>query len=97
MNSNQKEKKQPRNYFKVTFFILLAWVCAAAFASSCIRPVHATTDLCKLTRNIFHLQKTSDWELDSAQASAILNSTALQPDDHVHALASSVNEYGAEK
>ena len=64
-----------------------AWACAAAYATSYIRPVHSTTDLCSLTRRIFKLYGSSGWEMDVAQANAILNSTALQSDGHAHALA----------
>ena len=77
---------------------MLVWACAAAFVSSYIRPVHATTDLCSLTRKIFHLRNTTGWKLDFTQANAILNSTALQSDGHAHALAfSPMEDHGMEK
>ena len=85
--NNQQKKARASKIFKAMFFFMLAWACAAAFATSYIRPVHATTDLCSLTRKIFHLRYTPGWKLDFAQANAILNSTALQSDGHAPALA----------
>ncbi|MBR4372077.1 MAG: hypothetical protein IKS92_13590 [Victivallales bacterium] len=87
MENNQKKISRASKIFKATFYIMLAWACAAAFATSYIRPVHSTTDLCSLTRKIFHLYGQPDWKMDVAQANAILNSTALQSDGHAHALA----------
>ena len=87
MDNDQKKKSRASKIFKATFYFMLAWACAAAFASSYIRPVHSTTDLCSLTRKIFHLYGPSGWEMDVAQANAILNSTALPSDGHAHALA----------
>ena len=85
--NNQQKKARTTKIFKVTFYLMLAWACAAAFATSYIRPVHSTTDLCSLTRKIFHLYDQQDLKMDVAQANAILNSTALQSDSHAHALA----------
>ena len=85
--NNQQKKARTTKIFKVTFYLMLAWACAAAFATSYIRPVHSTTDLCSLTRKIFHLYNQTDWKMDVAQANAILNSTALQSDGHAHTLA----------
>ena len=77
---------------------MLAWACAAAFATSYIRPVHITTDLCSLTRKIFHLDGPTGWDMNIVQANAILNSTALQTDGHAPALAlSPVAQDGMEK
>ena len=90
--NNQQKKARASKIFKATFFFMLAWACAAAFATSYIRPVHATTDLCSLTRKIFHLRYTPGWKLDFAQANAILNRTALQPDGQTHVLAFSPAE-----
>ena len=87
MENNQKKISRASKIFKATFYIMLAWACAAAFATSYIRPVHSTTDLCSLTRKIFHLYGQPDWKMDVAQANAILNSTALQSDGHAHTLA----------
>ena len=87
MENNQKNNSRASKIFKATFYIMLAWACAAAFATSYIRPVHSTTDLCSLTRKIFHLYGQPDWKMDVAQANAILNSTALQSDSHAHTLA----------
>ena len=87
MENNQKKQSQRSKIARAVFYVMLAWACAAAFATSYIRPVHATTDLCSLTRKIFHLRYTPGWKLDFAQANAILNSTALQSDGHAHALA----------
>ena len=87
MENNQKRNSRASTIFKATFYIMLAWACAAAFATSYIRPVHYTTDLCSLTRKIFHLYDQQDLKMDVAQANAILNSTALQSDSHAHALA----------
>ena len=87
MENNRQKNSRASNIFKATFYIMLAWACAAAFATSYIRPVHSTTDLCSLTRRIFKLYGPSGWEMDVAQANAILNSTALQSDGHAHALA----------
>ena len=99
MDDNQKKNSRASKIFKVTFYFMLAWACAAAFATSYIRPVHSTTDLCSLTRKIFHLEHPFGWELNTAQANAILNSTALQPDGHAHVLALSpvVQQDGMEK
>ena len=98
MNNSQKNNPRASRIFKATFYIMLAWACAAAFATSYIRPVHATTDLCSLTRKIFHLRHTVGWKLDFAQASAILNSTSLQSDGHAQTLAlSSVENRDTEK
>ena len=87
MENNQQKNSRASRIFKAAFYIMLAWACAAAFATCYIRPVHATTDLCSLTRRIFKLYGPSGWEMDVAQANAILNSTALQSDGHAHALA----------
>ena len=87
MENNRQKKSRASKIFKATFYIMLAWACAAAFATSYIRPVHSTTDLCSLTRRIFKLYGPSGWEMDVAQANAILNNTALQSDGHAHALA----------
>ena len=87
MENNQKKQSQRSKIARIAFYVMLAWACAAAFATSYIRPVHSTTDLCSLTRKIFHLYGQPDWKMDVAQANAILNSTALQSDGHAHALA----------
>ena len=98
MENNQKKQSQHSKIARVAFYVMLAWACAAAFATSYIRPVHATTDLCSLTRKIFHLRYTPGWKLDFAQANAILNSTALQSDGHAHSLAfSPVENHETEK
>ena len=98
MENNQKKQSQRSKIAKITFYVMLAWACVAAFATSYIRPVHATTDLCSLTRKIFHLRHTVGWKLDFAQASAILNSTSLQSDSHAQTLAfSSVENHDTEK
>ena len=98
MNNCQKPHSRAAKIAKAAFFFMLAWACAAAFATSYIRPVHSTTDLCSLTRKIFHLRQTVGWKLDFAQASAILNSTSLQSDGHAQALAlSSVEKHDTEK
>ena len=98
MENNRQKHSRSSKIFKATFYIMLAWACAAAFATSYIRPVHATTDLCSLTRKIFHLRHTVGWKLDFAQASAILNSTSLQSDSHAQTLAfSSVENHDTEK
>ena len=87
MENNQRKQSQQSKIARTAFYVMLAWACAAAFATSYIRPVHSTTDLCSLTRKIFHLYGQPDWKMDVAQANAILNSTALQSDGHAHALA----------
>ena len=87
MKNSKENKARASKIFKATFYIMLAWACAAAFATSYIRPVHSTTDLCSLTRKIFNLYGPSGWKMDVAQANAILNSTALQSDSHAHTLA----------
>ena len=98
MNNCQKPQSRATKIAKAAFYFTLAWACAAAFATSYIRPVHATTDLCNLTRKIFHLRKTVGWKLDFAQASAILNSTSLQSEGHAQAMAlSSVEKHETEK
>ena len=98
MENDRQKNSRASKIFKATFYIMLAWACAAAFATSYIRPVHATTDLCSLTRKIFHLRYTVGWKLDFAQASAILNSTSLQSDGHAQTLAlSSVENRDTEK
>ena len=98
MNNSQKTNPRASRIFKAAFYIMLAWACAAAFATCYIRPVHATTDLCSLTRKIFHLRHTVGWKLDFAQASAILNSTSLQSEGHAQTLAlSSVENHDTEK
>ncbi len=98
MNNCQKPHSRAAKIAKAAFYFTLAWACAAAFATSYIRPVHATTDLCNLTRKIFHLRQTVGWKLDFAQASAILNSTSLQSDGHAQAMAlSSVEKHETEK
>ena len=98
MNDNQKKTSQHSKIAKAAFFFMLAWACAAAFATSYLRPVHSTTDLCSLTRKLFHLHHTVGWKLDFAQASAILNSTSLQSDGHAQALAiSSLEKHDTEK
>ena len=98
MENNQKKQSQRSKIARIAFYVMLAWACAAAFATSYIRPVHATTELCSLTRKIFHLRYTPGWKLDFAQANAILNSTALQSDGHAHALAfSPVENHETEK
>jgi hypothetical protein len=98
MNNCQKPHSRATKIAKAAFYFTLAWACAAAFATSYIRPVHATTDLCSLTRKIFHLRHTVGWKLDFAQASAILNSTSLQSEGHAQTLAlSSVENHDTEK
>ena len=98
MNNCQKPQSRATKIAKAAFYFTLAWACAAAFATSYIRPVHATTDLCNLTRKIFHLRQTVGWKLDFAQASAILNSTSLQSEGHAQAMAlSSVEKHETEK
>ena len=92
MENNQRKQSQQSKIARAAFYVMLAWACAAAFATSYIRPVHATTDLCSLTRKIFHLRYTPGWKLDFAQANAILNSTALQPDGQTPVLAFSPAE-----
>ena len=92
MENNQKKQSQRSRIAKVAFYVMLAWVCAAAFATSYIRPVHSTTDLCSLTRKIFHLRHTVGWKLDFAQASAILNSASIPSDGHVQTMALSSAE-----
>ncbi len=98
MNNSQKNNPRASRIFKATFYFMLAWACAAAFATSYIRPVHITTDLCSLTRKIFHLDGPTGWDMNIVQANAILNSTALQTDGHAPALAlSPVAQDGMEK
>ena len=98
MNNSPKNNPRASKIIKAAFYIMLAWACAAAFATSYIRPVHATTDLCSLTRKIFHLRQTMGWKLDFAQASAILNSTSLQSDGHAQTMAlSSVDNHEKEE
>ncbi len=92
MENNQKKQSQRSKIARAVFYVMLAWACVAAFATSYIRPVHATTDLCSLTRKIFHIRNTTGWKLDFAQANAILNSTALQSDGHAHTLVLSSTE-----
>ena len=91
MENNQKKQSQRSKIARAVFYVMLAWACSAAFATSYIRPVHATTDLCSLTRKIFHLRYTPGWKLDFAQANAILNSTALQSDGHALAFSPAEN------
>ena len=96
MENNQKKQLQRSKIARIAFYVMLAWACATAFATCYIRPVHATTDLCSLTRKIFHLRYTPGWKLDFAQANAILNSTALQSDGHALAF-SPVENHETEK
>ena len=88
MKNNQQKKGTGSKTGRIAFFILLVWACAVAFATCYRRPVHATTDLCSLTKKVFHLQQTVGWKLDFAQASAILNSTALQTSEQTFPTAS---------
>lgn len=87
---NNQTKKASRNFRKLAFFILLAWVCAVAFTASYRRPVHASTDVSTLTDKLFYLRYLVGWKLNSTQANAALASMSLQPNEQILHTASTV-------